>query len=97
MDFQIDYTQDLAVLSIKTNHGGLEVTLADIGIEGTEVTCCDMDKVLLVQRLPEELTETQLAYSGEIEIPAEGDSAIFARAMLKDGHVAWTIPISSSK
>ncbi|MCG7519819.1 DUF3604 domain-containing protein [Ruegeria sp. Ofav3-42] len=84
-------------LVIKTNQGDLEIALSDIGLEGTEVACGGIDKTLLVQRMPEELTETQMAVRREVSIPGKGDSAIFARVVLEDGHVAWTSPIYSFK
>lgn len=97
VDLWVDDAASDAQLTIKTNQGDLEVALAEVGVEGVEVACGGMDKVLMVQRLPEERTETQMAIRQEVKIPSKGDSAIFARVVLEDGHVAWTSPIYSFK
>ncbi len=97
VDLWVDDAASDALLTIKTNQGDLEVALAKVGVEGVEVACGGMDKVLMVQRLPDERTETQMAIRQEVKIPAKGDSAIFARVVLEDGHVAWTSPIYSFK
>lgn len=97
VDVWVENQTNDAKLIVKTNQGDLEVDLSNVGIEGTEVTCGGIDKTLEIQRLPEALTEVQFAVSREVDIPAKGDSAVFARVTLEDGHVAWTSPIYSFK
>ncbi len=84
-------------IDIKTNQGVMNIALPDVTIDGTEISCGGIDKALVIQRLPEQLNETQLSISRDVTIPAKGDSVIYARITLEDGHVAWTSPVYSFK
>lgn len=89
-----DVTPDARV-SVETDHGCIEVPLKDVGIDETVVECGGLDKALAVQSLPEVMTQSSLSYSREIPIAETGDTAIYIRLTLEDGHVAWSSPIYS--
>jgi hypothetical protein len=95
IDLWLDSQDGDAMLDIHTNQTDLKVKLSDIEIDGVTVECGGMDKTLTVQGLPETLTETQMTLARIISIPAKGDSAVYARVTLEDGHVAWSSPIYS--
>jgi Protein of unknown function (DUF3604) len=95
IDLWLDSQTADAALDIHTNQADLNVKLSDIGIDGVTVECGGMDKTLTVQRLPETLSETQITLTRTISIPTKGDSAVYARVTLEDGHVAWSSPIYS--
>lgn len=89
-----DVTPD-AQLSVDTDHGTVDMALGDIGIEETTLDCGGLDKALSLQRLPDVMTQTSLSHSREIAIADSGDTAIYIRLTLEDGHVAWSSPIYS--
>jgi uncharacterized protein DUF3604 len=95
IDLWLDSLDADAAIDIHTNQADLNVKLSDIGIGGVTVECGGMDKTLTVQRLPETLSETQITLTRTISIPTKGDSAVYARVTLEDGHVAWSSPIYS--
>lgn len=97
IDLWIENETADSAIDVKTNQGNMKIALADVSIDGTEIACGGIDKALIIQRLPEQLTETQLSLSREVTIPVKGDSVIYARITLEDGHVAWTSPIYSFK
>lgn len=95
VDLWIDNLTSDSKISINTNQTQLNVDLAEVGIEGMVVECGGMDKTLTIQRLPDEMTETTFSVRRTISVPETGDSAVFARVTLEDGHVAWSSPIYS--
>jgi PhoPQ-activated pathogenicity-related protein len=44
-------------------------------------------------RLPRDLEQREVSLTRTIQIPEQGDAAIYARVTLEDGHVAWSSPI----
>lgn len=82
-------------LKVVTDHGELDLPLAGIGAEEHIVPCGGLDKELVVQRLPERMTTLTLSHRREVTLAAEGDTAIYVRVTLEDGHVAWSSPIYS--
>jgi hypothetical protein len=97
IDVWVENARPDAKLKIETNQGQLELALSDIGIDGIELDCGGLDKSLVVQRLPELLTEMQMSVSHDVIVPEKGDGVIYARITLEDGHVAWTSPIYTFK
>lgn len=95
IDLWLDHEDPDAAIDIQTDQANLKTNLSDVGFEGITVKCGGLDKSLTIQRLPEQLVETQVALSREIAIPETGDAVIFARVTLEDGHVAWSSPIYS--
>ena len=49
-----------------------------------------MDKSLGMKRLIDRLTKAQVTLDWPIQLPAEGDLAVYIRVSLQDGHVAWS-------
>ena len=92
-DIWLDNEEDGAHINIETNQGNLSKALDEIRMDNTMVECGGMDKKLAIQRLPEKLDTTTLELERTIQVPTQGDAAIYARITMEDGHVAWSSPI----
>ncbi|MFK7793057.1 MAG: DUF3604 domain-containing protein [Devosiaceae bacterium] len=93
IDVWLSHEEQSADIDIETNLGTLSLALADIGLEPTVLACGGIDKTLSVQRLPDQLSQSELNLTRTIALDLQTERAIFARVSLEDGHVAWSSPI----
>lgn len=93
VDLWVERTGREPLLELKTNHADARIALDDLGMEPLVVPCGGLDKALVVERLPDTLSRTGLSLSRPVSIARQGDTAIFVRVSLEDGHLAWSSPV----
>ena len=80
-------------LSIATNHGELDVDLAEVGLSDTILDAGGLARRLRAFRLPNDQLEREMRFSRTIPLEGEGDNPIWICVTTEDGHQAWTSPI----
>jgi hypothetical protein len=80
-------------LVVETNKATIKIKPNEMGLQPIQEECGGMDISLSVLRLPRDLEQREVSLTRTIQIPEQGDAAIYARVTLEDGHVAWSSPI----
>ena len=70
-----------------------QVSIAELGVEPRLFEAGGLERAVKLQKLPEKMTEHQMALRQKIKIRAKGDTRLYIRLQQEDGHRAWTSPI----
>ncbi len=70
-----------------------EVDIAALGIEPTVFDAGGLERRVILQRLPERMTEQRLLVRRKVPVRASGDTRLFVRVQQEDGHRIWSSPI----
>ncbi len=81
------------VLRFTTPHVSGELAVADLGLEDTVLKAGGLGRQLRLFRLPDANPHRQARITRRIRRNAEGDTALWAKVVLEDGHAAWSSPI----
>ncbi len=81
------------ILRFTTPHVSGELAVADLGLEDTVLKAGGLGRQLRLFRLPDANPHRQARITRRIRRNAEGDTALWAKVVLEDGHAAWTSPI----
>ena len=82
-----------ASLSVKTNHGDLEIRLADLGLEAVTLDCGGLERQITVTRLPDTPLAQSLAFDRQVTLQGGVDNPVWVCVSTEDGHRAWSSPI----
>ena len=80
-------------VTVRTNHGSIEVPLAEIGSDPNRAEFGGLARELRVQRLPDESTQRAISHQVEVELEDHHDNALWVCVTTEDGHQAWSSPI----
>ena len=80
-------------MEIVTPHVKTTVAVADIGFEDTSFDAGGLERGLRLFRLPDRNGARSFEFEREVEIGANGDSPIYVRVTLENGHQGWSSPI----
>lgn len=84
---------DAGSISVASNHGTLEVPLAEIGIDDHMLDTGGLDRKLRVFRLPADNSHRHLRISVPVDIERGRDHPIWVCVTTEDGFQAWSSPI----
>ena len=82
-----------ARLDLRTNHGGLDLPLADIGLEDVVVEAGALERRLRVFRLPDVNPHRSMQATHRITLHDQGDNPLWVCVTTEDGFQAWSSPI----
>jgi hypothetical protein len=80
-------------LDVNTNHGQLDLPLADIGIDDVVLDAGGLERRLRVLRLPLMNTQKRLFETVPVELHEQGDNPLWVCVTTEDGFQAWSSPI----
>jgi hypothetical protein len=80
-------------LSIDTKPVTTSLLLADIGEDDTIIEAGGLGKRLRAFRMPSQSAHRAFAFNMQVQPAPVGDSPIYVRVTLEDGHQAWSSPI----
>ena len=84
---------DSGSLVIDTPHVSASVAVRDIGLEDTVLEAGGLGRRVRIFRLPDENSNRVMSFEREVEVRPVGDSPLYVRVTLENGHQAWTSPI----
>lgn len=84
---------DQGNIAITTPHVQATVPVADIGFEDIVFEAGGLGRRLRVFRLPDVNTARSFEFQREVTVRPNGDSPIYVRVTLENGHQAWSSPI----
>jgi hypothetical protein len=84
---------DSGRLQVTTNHGDLDLDLAQIGLEDTVLEAGGLARRLKVMRMPDERLGRNVKIERKIPLKASGDNPIWIAVTTEDGYQAWTSPV----
>jgi len=67
--------------------------IAQLGVEPLAFAAGGLERAVLLQRLPETMTELRLSLRRNISVRARGDTRLYVRLQQEDGHRMWSSPI----
>jgi hypothetical protein len=70
-----------------------EVSIGDIGVEPRRFDAGGLGRVVAMQRLPEQMSQSSVSLRRRIKVRPESDTRLYIRAQQEDGHRIWTSPI----
>ena len=82
-----------ARLDLTSNHGGLDMPLAEIGLDDVVVDAGGLERRLRVFRLPETNPHRVLQTTRRIPLQDQGDNPLWVCVTTEDGFQAWSSPI----
>ncbi len=80
-------------LTINTKPVSATLTLADIGEDDTIIEAGGLGKRLRAFRMPSQSAHRAFSFNMKVQPAQMGDSPIYVRVTLEDGHQAWSSPI----
>ncbi|MBR0663769.1 DUF3604 domain-containing protein [Roseomonas hellenica] len=80
-------------LRFTTPHVGGEVALAELGLDDRIFDAGGLGRRIRLYRLPDANPHRQAKLTRRIRRDGKGDTALWAKVILEDGHVAWSSPI----
>ncbi|HEY1796029.1 MAG TPA: hypothetical protein VGG57_07915 [Stellaceae bacterium] len=80
-------------LDITTPHASPSLAVDAIGYDDTVIDAGGLERRLRVFRLPDRNTARSFTFKREVEVAAQGDTPIYVRVTLENGHQAWSSPI----
>ncbi|MCC6198050.1 MAG: DUF3604 domain-containing protein [Burkholderiales bacterium] len=80
-------------LYIASPHVNTTLAIRDIGFDDTVLDAGALERRMRVFRLPDVNTARSFAFERTVDIAAEGDTPIYVRVTLENGHQAWSSPI----
>ena len=84
---------DAGTLSIATPHVNTALALRDIGYEDNVFEAGGLWRRVRAFRLPERNPHLACTFERELPLAAEGDTPVYVRVTLENGHQAWSSPI----
>lgn len=84
---------DSGTLDIVTPHASASVAVAEIGREDTVFEAGGLWRRVRVFRLPDRNVHRSVTLEREIELRPRGDTPVYVRVTLENGHQAWSSPI----
>jgi hypothetical protein len=80
-------------LVFKTAPMSGEAAIAELGVEPRAYDAGGLERAVLLQRLPEVMTERCMALRRKIRLREAGDTRLYVRVQQEDGHRVWSSPI----
>lgn len=80
-------------IEIETPHVKTSLSVRDIGFEDTVFDAGGLDRRVRIFRLPDENPHRTVSFEREVEILPSGDTPLYVRVTLENGHQAWSSPI----
>lgn len=80
-------------LRIDTPHVKTALDLADVGLDDAVFEAGGLARRVRVFRLPDVNPHRSIAFEREVDVAATGDTPIYVRVTLENGHQAWSSPI----
>jgi hypothetical protein len=80
-------------IDIDTPHLKTSLPIDSIGFDDTVLEAGGLARRVRVFRLPDVNPHRHLEFEREVEVAASGDSPIYVRVTLENGHQAWSSPI----
>lgn len=93
MGFDAWLHSDRGRLDVATNHGGLSLDQAEIGLETTVLDGGGLDRQLSLQRLPDQRLDHDLTLTETVALNETGDTPLWICVTTEDGYQAWSSPI----
>ena len=67
--------------------------IADLGVEPLAFAAGGLERAVLLQRLPDEMSDRRMALRRKIWLRVTGDTRLYVRVQQEDGHRMWSSPI----
>jgi hypothetical protein len=80
-------------MKITTRHVSPALAIRDIGFEDAVFDAGGLERRLRVFRLPDRNPARTFAFEHEVEVAPQGDTPVYVRVTLENGHQAWSSPI----
>jgi hypothetical protein len=80
-------------LAVRTPHVNTTVDLAQVGIEDMSFRAGGLGRCVRVFRLPDRNAARRFTFERKVEVAPQGDSPVYVRVTLENGHQAWSSPI----
>ena len=80
-------------LTIDTPHVRTTLALADVGLDDTVFAAGGLARQVRVFRLPLANPHRSFEFEREVDVAAAGDTPVYVRVTLENGHQAWSSPI----
>lgn len=84
---------DAGSLGIATPHVNTTLPVRDIGFDDTVFDAGGLERRIRIFRLPDLNSARSFAFERRVDIQPEGDTPIYVRVTLENGHQAWSSPI----
>jgi hypothetical protein len=81
------------VLSLDTPHVKTSIPLADVGRDDRVFAAGGLGRAIRVFRLPDVNDARSCEFERVVDVAPRGDSPIYVRVTLENGHQAWSSPI----
>lgn len=80
-------------LSFHSDQVSFELAIDEIGMDDTVFGAGGLFKRVRVFRLPDQLAGQSCRFERQVQIKPEGDTRIYVKVILEDGHAGWSSPI----
>jgi hypothetical protein len=80
-------------LMFETAPASGEAAIAELGIEPRRFDAGGLERAILLQRLPEAMSERRMVLRRRIELRSMGETRLYVRVQQEDGHRLWSSPI----
>ena len=80
-------------IDIATPHANASIAIAELGLDDTVIEAGGLARRVRAFRLPDRNPARAMSIEREVEVAASGDSPIYVRVTLENGHQAWSSPI----
>jgi len=91
-DVWLDETEN-AELDLTSNHGEINKSLSEIGLEDTVLDAGGLERKISVFRLPDANPHREFTHSLRIPLRTTGDNPLWICVSTEDGFQAWSSPI----
>lgn len=81
------------MLDIATPHVSPSLAIQDIGFNDIVFEAGGLGRRLRVFRLPDQNSARSFAFEREVDVSSQGDSPLYVRVTLENGHQAWSSPM----
>ena len=80
-------------IDIDTPHAKGSFAIAELGLEDTVIEAGGLARRVRLFRLPDRNPSRSMSIEREVDVAPSGDSPIYVRVTLENGHQAWSSPI----
>jgi len=80
-------------IDLDTPHVKATIAIADIGYDDVVLDAGGLERRVRLFRLPDRNDARAFSFEHEVDIEADGDSPLYVRVTLENGHQAWSSPI----
>lgn len=80
-------------LAFKTAPVSGTAAIAQLGVEPVVFAAGGLERAVLLQRLPESMSEQRMALRRTVRLRNTGDTRLYVRVQQEDGHRMWSSPI----